>query len=107
MRSLTEDEDEFVPRITPLHHDGSFKRAPEPAPVAWPVRDEEAFARGKVLLQTLQCDALSFTSDDLMHLVLEIFQEVSKLFPTLDNLSSIPGMLLFACPPSHGYPRRL
>jgi len=32
------------------------------------------------VLQSLECDALSFSSDDLLHLTLEIFLEVSFLY---------------------------
>eukprot|EP00960_Hanusia_phi_P070115 767240-Hanusia_phi.AAC.2 len=51
----------------------------------WPKRNEEAFQRGKRVLQSLECDALSFSSDDLLHLTLEIFLE--QEFPKKVNVS--------------------
>jgi len=51
----------------------------------WPKRDEQEFQRGKQLLKTLQFDALSFSSDDLLHFILEIFLEQD--FPSKVNVS--------------------
>jgi len=55
----------------------ALMEAPVPGQAAaiavWPKRDEEAFQRGKEVLDKLECDALSFTSDDLVHLTLEMF----------------------------------
>lgn len=51
----------------------------------WPKRDEAAFQRGKPLLQTMEFDALSFSSDDLVHLTLEMFLEQD--FPTKVGVS--------------------
>jgi hypothetical protein len=39
----------------------------------WPDVDVSEFARGKQLLRTLEFDTLTFSSDTLVHLTLEIF----------------------------------
>jgi len=70
-RYSDDDDDEYLPRLTPELH----KKHADVVPVVWPERDEETFQRGKKLLKTLECDALSFTADDLVHLTLEIFLE--------------------------------
>lgn len=45
----------------------------------WPPRNEANFQRGKKALKTLHFDALSFSSDDLLHFCLEIFIELDIL----------------------------
>jgi hypothetical protein len=42
----------------------------------WPPRRDDMFARGKSLLPTMRLDPTRFTSDDLVHLALEIFLEL-------------------------------
>jgi hypothetical protein len=42
----------------------------------WPNRNEPAFVRGNITLRTLQFDTLSFSTDDLCHLVLQMFMEL-------------------------------
>mmetsp|Transcript_13958 Transcript_13958/g.32370 ORF Transcript_13958/g.32370 Transcript_13958/m.32370 type:complete len:341 (+) Transcript_13958:50-1072(+) len=57
----------------------------ESAIAVWPKRDEEAFERGKKELDKLSFDALSFSSDDLVHLTLEMFTALG--FPSKVNVS--------------------
>mmetsp|Transcript_48086 Transcript_48086/g.120215 ORF Transcript_48086/g.120215 Transcript_48086/m.120215 type:complete len:345 (+) Transcript_48086:3-1037(+) len=51
----------------------------------WPKRDQDAFERGQQELDSFSCDALSYTSDDLVHLTLEIF--IALGFPNKVNIS--------------------
>lgn len=43
----------------------------------WPARDEERFAVGKAQLIGMEMNPFEFSADDLCHLTLEIFIEVS------------------------------
>eukprot|EP00286_Rhodomonas_abbreviata_P026452 CAMPEP_0181306350 /NCGR_PEP_ID=MMETSP1101-20121128/10249_1 /TAXON_ID=46948 /ORGANISM="Rhodomonas abbreviata, Strain Caron Lab Isolate" /LENGTH=945 /DNA_ID=CAMNT_0023412393 /DNA_START=482 /DNA_END=3319 /DNA_ORIENTATION=+ len=70
-----DSDDELSPRGG-SHVLSNASKQQAPIPVQWPERNEEAFERGKACLKTLECDALSFTSDDLVHLIFEIFMEL-------------------------------
>jgi hypothetical protein len=66
--------DDTTPTITEFSRRESKGSPLSPLTTAeWPKRDEDEFARGKKLLRTLELDALSFSSDTLLHLLLEIF----------------------------------
>jgi hypothetical protein len=51
----------------------STENAPASPPLSWPEVDHSEFERGKILLRTLELDSLTFSSDTLLHLTLEIF----------------------------------
>uniref|UniRef100_A0A7S0VC46 PDEase domain-containing protein n=1 Tax=Hemiselmis tepida TaxID=464990 RepID=A0A7S0VC46_9CRYP len=56
----------------------------ESAIAVWPKLDQEAFERGQQELDQFAFDALSYTSDDLVHLTLEIFTALG--FPGKVNM---------------------
>jgi hypothetical protein len=54
----------------------ALKRQIDKPSSVWPQRNKEAFDRGNRTLRSLQFDTLSFSADDLCHLVLQMFMEV-------------------------------
>uniref|UniRef100_A0A7S1HN58 Phosphodiesterase n=1 Tax=Hemiselmis andersenii TaxID=464988 RepID=A0A7S1HN58_HEMAN len=76
---ISEDDEEYDNNrgvVTPADDELLQKaKAAEQQPVVWPERNDEEFERGRALLKTLLCDALSFDADDMAHLVLQIFEE--------------------------------
>ena len=70
MALLPEDRVEDIMALT---HPSTCEALPP-----WPPRNEESFKRGKLLLQTLRLDALTFNADDLCHLLPEMYVEVRE-----------------------------
>mmetsp|Transcript_76036 Transcript_76036/g.204012 ORF Transcript_76036/g.204012 Transcript_76036/m.204012 type:complete len:515 (+) Transcript_76036:88-1632(+) len=66
------------PKPTPLSS-SRRKSISTPSIPNWPQKNIAQFNRGKELLSTLNIDPLSFSSDDLVHLTLEIFNELNML----------------------------